>query len=204
MAMPDSVESFVELSISPSKLLEAARAAWGRPGDVQGQIDAAERVDQDRGLDRLEERHSGPSRPEDGRVPRPGRSATTNDDSLEAALKNGLTTTAAVTAMQSFFPKLTLVAEVDNPEAFGKGLDTVMIAINSELEGPGDRKRGRGRSGDREGGARRRGPHGGRPRRGSGDRTKRRRQRAELSPLSSHDQPGQAPESGTAWSNRLF
>ena len=64
----------------------------------------------------------------------PGRSATTNDDSLEAALKNGLSTTAAVTAMQSLFPKLTLVAEVKNPEAFGKALDTVMIAINNELK----------------------------------------------------------------------
>ena len=36
--------------------------------------------------------------------------------------------------MQSLFPKLTLVAEVKNPEAFSKALDTVVIAINTELK----------------------------------------------------------------------
>ena len=105
----------------------------------------------------------------------PGRSAATNDDSLEAALKNGLTPSAAVTAMQSFFPKLTLVAEVDDPEAFGKGLDTLMIAINNELEAqametrrpktrrPNSRRPPAGTA--RQAGGRQRG----------GDRTKRRR-----------------------------
>ena len=63
-----------------------------------------------------------------------GRSAAANDDSLESALKNGLSGMAAVTAMQSFLSKLTLVAEVDDRVAFGKGLDTMIIAINNELE----------------------------------------------------------------------
>ena len=36
--------------------------------------------------------------------------------------------------MQTYLPKLTLVAEIDDPVAFGKGLDTMIIAINNELE----------------------------------------------------------------------
>jgi hypothetical protein len=64
----------------------------------------------------------------------PNRSAAANDDSLESALRNGFTAGAAVTAMQTYLPKLTLVAEIDDPVAFGKGLDTMMIAINNELE----------------------------------------------------------------------
>ena len=107
----------------------------------------------------------------------PGRSAAANDDSLEAALKNGLTTTAAVTAMQSFFPKLTLVAEVDDPEAFGKGLDTVMIAINNELEAQATGDRGGGTQGGRDrsktAGADR--APGGRHGEEGGERTKQRR-----------------------------
>ena len=53
---------------------------------------------------------------------------------MEAGLSKGWSPTAAVTALQSVFPKLTLVAEVNNPEAFDKGLAAVIIAINGELK----------------------------------------------------------------------
>ncbi len=63
-----------------------------------------------------------------------GQSATTTDDSLESALKNGWSPTAASRLLEAAFPKLTLVAEVKKPDAFGKALDAAMIAINNELK----------------------------------------------------------------------
>ena len=38
--------------------------------------------------------------------------------------------------MQSTFPKLTIVAEVKNPEAFSKALDAVIVALNQRAQGP--------------------------------------------------------------------
>ena len=133
MPMPDSVGSFVELSITPAKLLDALEN-FGPAGAVKAQIDQFSETIKNTGQVDLRKdilSHLGPRMVA---YLAPGRPATANDDSLEAALKNGLTSSSAVTAMQSFFPKLTLVAEVDDPEAFGKGLDTLMIAINNELE----------------------------------------------------------------------
>ena len=81
-------------------------------------------------------------------------------------------------ALQSLFPKLTLVAEVNNPEAFGKGLDAVIIAINGELKAQAMEKareeqaaaeKGTGGAAGGNQGGRRMAPGGG------GDRTKRRR-----------------------------
>jgi hypothetical protein len=134
MPMPDSVESFVELSISPSKLLETLEQMGPAEGGIKAQIEELNESIKTAGSIDLKKDILGHLGPRMAAYLAPGRSATTNDDSLESALKNGLSTTAAFTAMQSFFPKLTLVAEVDNPEAFGKGLDTAMIAINSELK----------------------------------------------------------------------
>jgi hypothetical protein len=135
MPMPDSVESFVELSISPAKLLETLEQLPGPAGtDFKAQIDALSESIKTAGSIDLKKDVLGHLGPRMVAYLASGRSATTNDDSLEAALKKGLSTTAAVTAIQTYFPKLTLVAEVDNPEAFGKGLDTAMIAINNELK----------------------------------------------------------------------
>ena len=39
-----------------------------------------------------------------------------------------------MTAMQSLFPKFTVVAEVKDPVKFGKALDTAIIAINNEFK----------------------------------------------------------------------
>jgi hypothetical protein len=133
MPMPDSVGSFVELSISPAKLLDALEHIEAA-APIKAQIDImAETIKNTGQIDLRKDilSHLGPRMVA---YLAPGRSATTNDDSLEAALKNGLTTAATMTALQSYFPKLTLVFEVDDPEAFGKGLDTLMIAINNELE----------------------------------------------------------------------
>ncbi len=49
-------------------------------------------------------------------------------------MKQGFNLLGLTSAVQSFLPKLTLVAEVNNPESFGKALDAVVIAINSQLK----------------------------------------------------------------------
>ena len=49
-------------------------------------------------------------------------------------MKQGFNLLGLTSAVQSFLPKLTLVAEVNNPESFGKALNAVIIAINSQLK----------------------------------------------------------------------
>ena len=142
LPMPDSVESFVELSIDPNKLVESLEHL-GPPGAFKAKIDELAETIKNSGQIDLRKDVLGQLGPRMVAYLAPGRSATTNDDSLEAALKQGLSTTAVVTAMQSLFPKLTLVAEVKNPEAFSKALDTVMIAINNELKLKRSRRRPR-------------------------------------------------------------
>ena len=133
MPMPDSVSSFVELSIHPSKLLDALEE-MSPPGAFRAGVDKlSERIKNAGQIDLRKDilAHLGPRMVV---YLAPGRSAAANDDSLESALKNGVSGMAAVTAMQSYFPKFTLVAEVNDHVAFGKALDTMIIAINSELE----------------------------------------------------------------------
>ncbi len=111
----------------------------------------------------------------------PGRSAaTTNEESsLESLISNGLNPMAAAAGLPSLFPKLTMVAEVKNPEAFGKALDALIIAINSELKAQAIEKATHEREAEGDqagaGGAARPGGRnqGARPGAG-GDRTKRR------------------------------
>jgi hypothetical protein len=133
LPMPDGVESFVELSVNPSQLLETIKKL--APGDeVESQIEeitesirAAGQIDFQKDL----LAHLGPKIV--GYVTS-GRSAATNDDSVDSALSKGFSLTAAVAALQSHFPKLTVVAQVNHPEAFGKALEAAVIAINHELK----------------------------------------------------------------------
>jgi hypothetical protein len=104
----------------------------------------------------------------------PGRSAATNGDPVEAAASKGWSPTAIITALQSTFPKLTLVAEVKNPEAFSKALDAIVVALNKELKAQAMEKALEERKEDTaKGGGANRG--GGRFGGGGGDRTKTRR-----------------------------
>src|SRR5262249_42926620 len=109
----------------------------------------------------------------------PGRSAATNDDSLESALSKGWGPTAAVAALQSVLPKFTIVAQVNKPEAFGKALDAAMIAINAELKTQAMEVAAEQRKEEekKEGGGA--GRAGGGRAAGGGDRTKRRRSLAD-------------------------
>jgi hypothetical protein len=133
MPRPDGVESFIELSMSPSQVLDAI-LALGRPDEFKAQYEEfAEAVktagDLDVNKDLLA--YVGPRMIA---YVGPGNPAATTKDSLESALKNGWSPTAAVSLLEAAFPKLTLVAEVKKPETFGKALDAAMIAINNELK----------------------------------------------------------------------
>ena len=174
MAMPDGVESFLELSISPSQLLDSIKQ-MSPDGELNDQIDELIETVRTAGQIDLQKdllAHLGPRMVA---YLGPGQSAATNDDSLESALSKGWSPTAAVTAMQSVFPKLTLVAEVNKPEAFSKGLDAAIIAINGEMKAQAMEKARRGAGRGREKGreCRRRQSAAMRPT--GGDRGKRRR-----------------------------
>jgi hypothetical protein len=182
MPMPDSVESFVELSMSPSKLIESLEQFGEAGAGIRAQIDALSESIKTMGSIDLKKDILGHLGPRMVAYLAPGRTATTNDDSLEAALKNGLTPTAAVTIMQSFFPKLTLVAEVDDPVAFGKGLDTAITVINHELQAQAIEKEAEDRAATATtspGGGGRMEP--GRPG-GGGDGSKRKRSKVPAAP----------------------
>ena len=55
-----------------------------------------------------------------------------------------------IAAMQSTFPKLTIVAEVKNPEAFSKGLDARHRGDQRRAQGSGDRESPRRAEGGRK------------------------------------------------------
>jgi len=181
LPLPDGVESFVELSLNPAQLFETINAL-GLPDAVKAQIDEFSEEIQSAGKIDLQKdllAHLGPRM---SLYLAPGRSAaTTNEESsLETVLSKGLNTMAATSATLSLFPKLTLVAEVKDPVAFGKALDSVIIAINNELKAQAKEKaiqeEAQGDQGAGGGGAARPGGRnqGARPGAG-GERTKRRR-----------------------------
>jgi hypothetical protein len=132
LPLPDTVDSFTELSINPSQVVELL-TQLGLSDAIKSELDSFEESIQRSGKVNLRKdllAHLGP------RIAvflAPGRSAATNDDSLEAALREGLSLTSVMSVMQSLFPKLTLVAEINNYEAFGNALDAAMIEINHEL-----------------------------------------------------------------------
>jgi hypothetical protein len=133
LPLPDGIGSFVELSINPSQLLETIQKL-APEGAVQEQIEeitesikSAGQVDFQKDL----LAHLGPKIVA---YVSPGRSAATNDDTVESALSKGWSLTAAVAALQSSFPKLTFVAQVNHPEAFRKALEATIIAVNGELK----------------------------------------------------------------------
>jgi hypothetical protein len=174
LPMPDGVDSFVELSTSFSGLLETIKLI-APEGAVREQIDEMAESIRSVGSIDLQKDLLAYLGPKMVVYLAPGRSAASNDDSLESALSKGWSPTAAVAALQSVFPKLTVVAEVNNPEKFGKALDAAMIAINGELKAQAVEKAVEERKAEenKEGGGASRNLAG---RQGAGgDRTKRRR-----------------------------
>jgi len=176
MAMPDGVDSFVELSISPSHVLETIKQ-MAPDGEVKDQIDELAESIRSAGQIDLQKDLLAYLGPRIVAYLGAGQSAATNDDSLESELSHGWSPKAAVAAMQSIFPKLTLVAEVSKPELFTKGLDAAIIAINAEMKAQAMEKVAEERAAAEkkgEGGAAG-GNRSGRMAVGGSDRTKRRR-----------------------------
>jgi len=180
LPLPEGVESFVELSVNPARLLETV-SALGLPDAVKSQIDEFAEDIQGAGKVDLQKdllAHLGPRM---ALYLAPGRSAaTTNEESsLESLFGRGLNPLAAVSATQSLLPKLTVVAEVKDPATFAKALTAVITAINNELKAQAKEKamHEEETKGDQGGGAARPGGRnaGGRQGGAGGDRTKRRR-----------------------------
>jgi hypothetical protein len=133
LPMPEQIDSFLATSISSRHLVDAIKQ-MAPSSAVKEQIDEIAESLHNAGSIDLENdllAHLGPRMVA---YLAPGRSAATNDNSLETVLKGGWSPTAAIAALQSAFPKLTVVAEVNNPAAFSKALDAIIVALNNELK----------------------------------------------------------------------
>ena len=130
---PEGVGSFLELSLKPAEVLAAA-TALDPSGSFKSRVDAIYESIRSGGkvdVDRDVLAHIGPRMI---LYLAPGRTAAAADDAPKTAIENGLDVLALVSGLQTHFPKLTLAAEVSDPETLGKSLDTVMVAVNKELK----------------------------------------------------------------------
>jgi hypothetical protein len=133
--MPEGVESFVMLSLSPAKALEAV-IQIGPAGELKAKIDELmENVrSQSRRID-FDKDFLSNLGPRMAIYLAPGRSAATTDEAPQApAGLAGLDPMAMLSSLQGALPKLTLVAELRDPVAFGKALDSIMLTVNKELK----------------------------------------------------------------------
>jgi hypothetical protein len=132
--IPEGVDSFLLLSVTPSKVLDALADA-GPGGSVKAKIDEFLGKLKEQNRIEFEKDFLGNLGPKMAFYVAPNRSAAATDDAPEATAKSGgLDPTTLLSSLQSALPKPTLVAEVNDPKAFGKALDTVMIAVNKELK----------------------------------------------------------------------
>ena len=133
--MPEGVESFVMLSLSPAKALEAV-SQIGPAGEVKEQID--EFMEKVRSQSRIDFDKDFLSNlgPRMAIYLAPGRSAAATDEAPQApAGLAGLDPMAMLSSLQGALPKPTLVAELRDPVTFGKALDSIMLTVNKELKG---------------------------------------------------------------------
>jgi hypothetical protein len=133
--MPEGVESFMLLSLSPAKLIEALSQV-GPAGQLKGKLDELmEKVKSQNRIDFNKDvfNNLGPKMVV---YLAPGRSAAAIDETPPAApaTAGGFDPAAMLSSLQGSLPKPTLVAELRDPTAFGKALDAVMVAINRELK----------------------------------------------------------------------
>ena len=132
--MPEGVESFVMLSLSPAKALEAV-SQIGPAGEVKEQID--ELMEKVRSQSRIDFDKDFLSNlgPRMAIYLEPGRSAAATDEAPQApAGLAGLNPMAMLASLQGALPKPTLVAELRDPVTFGKALDSIMLIVNKELK----------------------------------------------------------------------
>lgn len=130
--VPEGVDSFVMLSASPAKVIEAI-TQLGPPGAVRARIDELyEKVQSQSRID-VEKDLLGNLGPRMAFFIAPGRSAATGDEPA-AVPAAGADPMAMLSSIQGVLPKPTLVAEVRDPATFTKSLDALMIAVNKELK----------------------------------------------------------------------
>ena len=134
MPMPDGVDSFVELSIRPAQLLDAI-VELDPSGTLKGQIEEFSETVLDKGKIDLRKDLLAQLGPRIALFVAPGRSATTSDESFETNWLRGFNPSMAALSSLSRLPKVTLVAEVNDPNKFGRALDGAIIAINDKLRG---------------------------------------------------------------------
>jgi hypothetical protein len=131
LPMPDGVESFVELSLSPSQLLDSI-AELGPPGAVKARVEEFAETIQSAGKIDFQKDFLAQLGPRTVLYVAPGRSAAAGDESFETSWLQGFRPEMALAAL-SKLPKVTLVAEIHDADKFGKALDGVIIALNNEL-----------------------------------------------------------------------
>ena len=132
--MPEGVESFVMMSLSPAKALEAI-SQIGPAGEVKAKID--ELMENVRSQSRIDFDKDFLSNlgPRMAIYLAPGRSAAATDEAPQApAGLAELDPMAMLSSLQGALPKPTLVAELRDPVAFGKALDSIMLTVNKELK----------------------------------------------------------------------
>jgi len=134
LPLPEGVDSFLLTSISPKSLIdliaELAPASEFNTviEDVLERVRADSRLDLDRDL-------FGNIGPRVLAYFAPGRSAAATDETAESVLgPGGFDVPALVRLLLGQLPKPTMVAELRDPVAFGRCLDSLMIAINQELK----------------------------------------------------------------------
>ncbi len=143
--MPEGVESFVMISASPAKVLEAV-SQFGSAGEFKEKIDELiERLHAQSHMD-FEKDFLANLGPRMAIYLSPNRSAATTDEAPQTPVGlTGLDPMAMLSSLQGALTKPTLVAELRDPVAFGKALDSIMLSVNKELKaGHGEGRRGGG------------------------------------------------------------
>ena len=121
------------MSVSPAKVMEAI-AQIGPAGAMKAKMDEFSQVEGAE-PDRFRERFLVNLGPRMAIYLAPGRSAETTDEAADAGGEGGRVRPVGHAVVASrCLPKPTLVAELRDPEDFGKALDSLMVAVNKELK----------------------------------------------------------------------
>ena len=132
--MPEGVESFVTISMSPAKVFESINQI-GAAGELKEKLD--ELVEKIRSQSRIDfdKDFLANLGPKMAIYLSPGRSAVATDEAPQPpAGPGGFDPMAMLSSLQGALPKPTLVAELRDPVTFGKALDAIMLAVNKELK----------------------------------------------------------------------
>jgi hypothetical protein len=133
LPLPEQIESFVEVSGNPEQLLRTLESLNlpylnNAIASLNSLSASSSRVDLRKDL-------LGQIGPRMAFFIAPGRSAATAErPAIDAMLSGAADPMAKFAAIQSQIPKLTIVAELKDPEAFSRALDVAVIAVNNELK----------------------------------------------------------------------